>query len=72
MAVGGAEIFLAGAAGRASAAADPGIDRDLRAGLAPVASGPARSTTPAISWPSVNGSVRPARTSSVLPSPSAK
>ena len=33
MAVGRAQIFLAGAAGRAGAAADPGIDRDLRAGL---------------------------------------
>ena len=33
MAVGVAEIFLAGLAGRASAAADPGIDRDPRAGL---------------------------------------
>ena len=56
-----AEIFLAGAAGGAGAAADPGIDRDACAGRDAAASGPARSITPAISWPSVNGSVRPAR-----------
>ena len=36
------------------------------------ASGPAFSTTPAISWPSVNGSDRPPVTSSFLSPPSAK
>ena len=56
----GAQILLAGAAGRAFAAADPGKHRDRRAGLRPSHRGPACSTTPAISWPSVNGSERSA------------
>jgi hypothetical protein len=36
------------------------------------AASPALSITPAISWPSVNGSLRPAVTSSLLSLPSAK
>ena len=68
-----AEVFLAGAAGGAGAAANPGVDRnaaadDLRVGRLC----PRLSITPAISWPSVNGSLRPALTSSLLSSPSAK
>ena len=54
----GAQILLAGAAGRAFAAADPGKHRDRAARPSTSASGPAFSTTPAISWPSVNGSER--------------
>ena len=65
----GAQFFVAVPTRRTGAAADPGIYRNLAPAAADASaatSGPAASIVPAISWPSVNGSDRPAVISSRL------
>ena len=66
-----ADILVAGFTGRALSATDPGIDGYFCPGF-DIGIRARALDLPAISWPRVNGSVRPARTSSFLSPPSTK